>query len=517
MKKAIFFFTILFTTCISDAQNWQCLQNAKHYFTNANGYLKGISIDSVVTTPDATIFYPYHTWRGNYLVYGSYLDSNGGSWLGKKVLQLADGTFLFDNLWQDTVVIKTHAHTGDSWVFYNDTTSGYYLATLVSEDTATILGSFDSVKTIKINAYNASGLVAADPVNDLRISLSKNNGFVNIVDLYTFPYHKPDTTWGAGIDYYLDFVSSNGYYVPHPPTTATLLFSLIRLNNPTYEQLYNWSAGDVFEDRVFENISDGLYPYEYHFDSITAKTVLPGSVQYSFTGWEAIMHYPYPLMVVPDMINPDVAYPYDTTSITGTFTISNALLVDTTLMPEQRDQPWVEYYYRSDTSYCLLSDSYVFIGSGMGTGHYSPPFEGSPVSIMYKADLGLVHYHWDIFGGSPPEDYDTTLLYYRKSGTTCGTYVTPGPIYDHTGIAELGSSSQIQVYPNPATTALTISSPQTIITISITNLLGQMVYAHQYSSEKVEVDVSGLPSAVYFIKINGSDSYRGEVRKFVKE
>ena len=68
------------------------------------------------------------------------------------------------------------------------------------------------------------------------------------------------------------------------------------------------------------------------------------------------------------------------------------------------------------------------------------------------------------------------------------------------------------LYPNPATTSLTITSGENIKTITITNLLGQTIYTHEYNADKVEVDVAGLPTGMYLIRINGS-----EVRKFVKE
>jgi hypothetical protein len=42
--------------------------------------------------------------------------------------------------------------------------------------------------------------------------------------------------------------------------------------------------------------------------------------------------------------------------------------------------------------------------------------------------------------------------------------------------------------------------------------LGQTIYTHYYTSPQVQIEVSTLPSGLYFVKINGS-----EVRRFVKE
>src|SRR5882724_8748120 len=120
MKRILFFF--LFISNLCHGQNWQCLQSGvKHYFTNANGYLRGIRIDSVRTVGSDVVYYPYHTPRGSY--YPSsfpVLDSNGGSWLGKKVIEKSDGTFIFDSYWNDSVIIETRANVGDNWIFYKD-------------------------------------------------------------------------------------------------------------------------------------------------------------------------------------------------------------------------------------------------------------------------------------------------------------------------------------------------------------------------------------------------------------
>jgi hypothetical protein len=70
----------------------------------------------------------------------------------------------------------------------------------------------------------------------------------------------------------------------------------------------------------------------------------------------------------------------------------------------------------------------------------------------------------------------------------------------------------VNLSPNPASTTLTITSPNKINTITITNLLGQTVYTHEYNADKIQVDVADLPGGMYLVKINGT-----EVRKFVKE
>lgn len=74
------------------------------------------------------------------------------------------------------------------------------------------------------------------------------------------------------------------------------------------------------------------------------------------------------------------------------------------------------------------------------------------------------------------------------------------------------SASSVTMYPNPASTELTISAPDGISSVTISNLLGQTIYSNQYNTRDVQVNIAYLPSGLYFVKINDA-----VVRKFVKE
>jgi hypothetical protein len=79
-------------------------------------------------------------------------------------------------------------------------------------------------------------------------------------------------------------------------------------------------------------------------------------------------------------------------------------------------------------------------------------------------------------------------------------------------ISAIGKLKEVTIYPNPAASELTISATEKMTTISITNLLGQAVYTHEYNTQQLQVDVAELPKGIYLIRINGTD-----VRKFLKE
>jgi len=75
-----------------------------------------------------------------------------------------------------------------------------------------------------------------------------------------------------------------------------------------------------------------------------------------------------------------------------------------------------------------------------------------------------------------------------------------------------GLNTDVQIYPNPATTSITITSAENIATISISDVLGQTVCNYSYNSPMVQISVANLPNGVYFVKVNGN-----EVNKFVKQ
>jgi hypothetical protein len=78
--------------------------------------------------------------------------------------------------------------------------------------------------------------------------------------------------------------------------------------------------------------------------------------------------------------------------------------------------------------------------------------------------------------------------------------------------------SSLSIYPNPASTNITISTPttpykNTILTIR--NLNGQALFSRQIIEQQTVVDVSVLSQGVYFVKV--SDDRMGHVGKFVKQ
>lgn len=499
MKHILLSAAILLSVFTTTAQNYQCLQpGVKRYFMNDNRYLRGIRIDSVKTYSDSVVYFAYHTPRGRYAT-NPNLDSTGGSWLGKKVVQLNDGTFLFDNIWGDTVVIKTQAHFGDSWIFYNDTSSLYYQAYLSEIDTATILGVVDSIKRIVVTARNPLGLVTSDPADSFEIVLSMNHGFVKVFDLHTFPYHDPGAAFHTGLDFYLDnLMVPTG---PFLPNRANSIFSLIALNNITYAQLYQWNTGDIYEYSACNNLiehSDAMCvpPENYTIDTITAAAVTTSSSDYNFKGAAYTIAYFSTIPITPGY------YVYNSTKTTGSLNFDATPFIDTVLMPEEFKQQYIYSYVPGDTSYCMNGTLYSATKNiRIANATFHGFFENYVLPTYYKAPLGLLKSFNSGVGTNGYYVGAQELTYYNRSGTSCGLFVTPP-----TRVIDPATMPRISFSPNPAASELTIktniSQPYTI---ALFNVVGQTMQVIKSVAQSQTIDVSTYPAGVYSISIVTED------------
>jgi hypothetical protein len=460
MKKLILFVAVMMVVNYGWAQNWQCVQAnvLRHY----NGiFVRGMKIDSFQTINNDQVFYPFHTPRGAYIASMgiNQLDTMGGSWLGKKIILKQDGTMMFDTYWGDTVFINTRANVGDAWIFYNDTSSRYYMATVVSVDTATLLNVLDSVKTISIAAYNNGSVNASDIAHNLTIVLSKNHGFAKTFSVYAFPFH-PDSisTYQPHKDFILDRREIvNG---------VVQSYTLFNLQQPSLLSLTDYNVGDVFEYNGSSNTGSNIY---WKLDSVMTKTQI-GPNNYSYTIAEHVKTYN------------SQSFVYTNSSVTSLplngFTIDTNNVQDNDLG-----------VYPNDSSYCYRS---TFYGISDGLWHdldFEPCYqvrsykEGmSQISESICTDPAGVGFWWE-------------LIYTKKNGVSCGTYVQVT-----VGINDANIES-LTISPNPTTGQVNIKG---IVqpTVAVYNLMGQRVVLSQGNNE---VSLAQLPSGMYLVQVFNKD------------
>jgi len=84
------------------------------------------------------------------------------------------------------------------------------------------------------------------------------------------------------------------------------------------------------------------------------------------------------------------------------------------------------------------------------------------------------------------------------------------------GINEI-QESRLSLYPNPAIDKITIktSSTSTSSHVTIMNLNGQKLITRQITKPKTQLDISNLPSGVYFVRI--TSERKMEAGKIIKQ
>lgn len=66
---------------------------------------------------------------------------------------------------------------------------------------------------------------------------------------------------------------------------------------------------------------------------------------------------------------------------------------------------------------------------------------------------------------------------------------------------EMFSKTGVNIYPNPAIDNITIQMAEANVSIEITDVLGRVVYGQKQSDNKTTLNISTLPSGVYYIKL----------------
>ena len=179
---------------------------------------------------------------------------------------------------------------------------------------------------------------------------------------------------------------------------------------------------------------------------------------------------------------------------------------------------WGAYYYIDDVSVIDMS-----LPAYAGNDTLIQP--GDSVFIGRQPEIGLDEdCIW--FVNCVPIDTvaglwvwpDTTTTYIVQQ-TICGNvqWDTVRVSVYGTGMDEgtYGLNRGFNVYPNPAIHLLTIESPVTNATLSITNLLGQEVWRQEVLEKNISIDVSKLGKGVYFIYMQTEKGIF--VRRFLKE
>ena len=80
-------------------------------------------------------------------------------------------------------------------------------------------------------------------------------------------------------------------------------------------------------------------------------------------------------------------------------------------------------------------------------------------------------------------------------------------------------TTEVNVYPNPASTALNIDIEMSgNYTVSLSNISGQMIFLQSNIVDNLQIDISNFTAGLYFITIRDNDGLlKAEERKIVIE
>jgi len=120
-----------------------------------------------------------------------------------------------------------------------------------------------------------------------------------------------------------------------------------------------------------------------------------------------------------------------------------------------------------------------------------------------------------VVGGfySPTMAFGTTTLT-DADNTTNTEDLFVAKLSATSGINEFGNSSDISIFPNPASNSITIETPQKSF-IEILNPQGQLIQRINTCGNNLTIDVSAFAKGLYFVKIKTEEGFA--IEKFVKE
>ncbi len=311
---------------------------------------------------------------------------------------------------------------------------------------------------------------------------------------------------GATYNSITDIIGESGAwvtpYVLHPTDPATLLLGYKKIyvthdNGSSWSDLSPVLDTNSFLDRIAIANTNPNYVYACLYDNNVGQPFIYHTTDFGAT-WNTI------------------ATPF------------SSYISDLIIDPKNENRIWVTCPWYGITkvwSYNLLTHLWsnqngslpdvpvncIVIDSSTGTRYV-----GTDAAVFYRDTTML---NWALYNNNLPTvhvddlhiNYTTNELW----AATFGRGMWKSVKHDHTttGVLPVFMTQNIRLYPNPASTQITIQSTNKLINnISITNMVGQNVYSSSYNENKVTIDISALPPGVYFVKTNGSD-----VKKFVKD
>lgn len=164
-------------------------------------------------------------------------------------------------------------------------------------------------------------------------------------------------------------------------------------------------------------------------------------------------------------------------------------------------------------SHALIEQSGKIIIVGNFDRYFNFDFGNTPRKLLRINSDGSIDTSFSLQGAGAGDVYAAALQFDGK--ILIGGLIFIRLLSDvNLGLVSSDEENSITIYPNPAQNLLTIKSNEVFSEITIFNNIGQVMIHQKKESMETTIDIGGLPSGVYSVKINSGDKY--EVRKLLK-
>ncbi len=482
---------VLLTAICSFAQDYQTINSSRiSYFENQhyseNKDIKCIRIDSV-KCPGDSILYPFYVMsrRENECYQPNY-----ASWIGKTVSISKDGINTFVNKFGDSIRINTKAKLGEKWIAYQLSDSMTIEASITQFDTLSFLGLNDSVKTISFQAYDKNMTAIDIPLNNMHLQISKNYGFIRILNFYSFPY----------------LIINNSNDLENGSVLVGLSNPNVGVHNLTWADVYDFQVGDelhILTDAlcVDANMNSGIMSTEREIIKYIERKDFSDSIVYKYSRLKGVSNS----VITHGTTTGAYNYFNDTLSLIITTNSDFDKLPGEVIINSENHDEFYSYYFTTET---LLSNSHLckikpdwgdWYFKGKDTCWGRVIADGCIANQKYYKGLGGPYHHcneWPCMGWNKRE-----LVYYKKGDITYGTKL------DVVTNVDTKEIENIKIFPNPAYDKINISNPNFSFNnydVTIYDVLGNVVKQSKIQGTDSSIDIEDIGSGIYMLILSNS-------------
>ena len=434
--------------------------------------LKTAKIDSVIPHPNGTLLYPFHTWMDTGAFQMPACNwKNGPSWMGRVINEMTNGTTWLFNASNDSIRIDHTAGLGSSWTMMQLASGGRIAATVDSAFMITLAGITDSVKQIRLQAFDQLGV--ADPTHPLTavaLWLSKDNGILKGFSFRELP----------------------GY------------LELIRIDSivpNTFGQIYDFSIGDEFEYRSdFNNFTFSLPP-AYQYIQITGKWYSAGMDTVFYSRSTAGMSFNFNSFPQPHL-DTIFTMKQDTVFYTNLNTLLHqAVPEENTNLSLHASHDFGTYYLRNNpaeynnriitgetTSFITATDSCVMVNN----------FEPTFYTLEVAPGLGEITNIQDNM--SIAMGYSSKhMIWFHKGSETYGNFFN---IF--VGMDEVSMETVVTIFPNPSAAEIALITPPNLFeSVSLFAVDGKILSSFPLTDSVMNILLRDFPKGMLYLQLTG--------------